>query len=204
MTIITIPDFTTHDIGGYNFLQGSLPEDLLWDDAAFEEVWRLHPDDKPRIKMHGKEVAIPRWQQAYGADYHFSGQTSRALPTPTALVPLLDWARRAINADLSGLLLNWYDGPGHYIGPHHDSVKGMVKDAPIVTISFGETRVFRLTPGKKASGIRRDFPAPTGTVFVMPYDTNLAWKHQVVKSARYRGRRVSVTLRAFTAELSDS
>ncbi len=42
-----------------------------------------------------------------------------------------------------------------------------------------------------------DFPAPDGTVFVMPYDTNLAWKHQVPKSAKSRGRRISVTLRAF-------
>jgi hypothetical protein len=31
----------------------------------------------------------------------------------------------------------------------------------------------------------------------MPYNTNLAWKHSVPKRACYRGRRISVTLRAF-------
>jgi hypothetical protein len=31
----------------------------------------------------------------------------------------------------------------------------------------------------------------------MPYDTNLAWKHQVPKAAKRLGRRISVTLRAF-------
>jgi hypothetical protein len=42
-----------------------------------------------------------------------------------------------------------------------------------------------------------DFPAQDGTIFVMPYDTNRAWKHSVPKSARYVGRRISVTFRAF-------
>ena len=74
----------------------------------------------------------------------------------------------------------------------------MVRGAPIVTVSFGETRTFRLTlEKKKVVEETRDFPAPHGTVFVMPYNTNLAWKHEIPKSARRLGRRVSVTLRAF-------
>lgn len=80
-------------------------------------------------------------------------------------------------------LRNRYDGPlGHCIGPHHDHAEDLVEGTPIVTVSFGEERVF---------------PAPDGPVFVMPYDTDLAWKHEVPKSARCRGRRISVTLRAF-------
>jgi alkylated DNA repair dioxygenase AlkB len=71
----------------------------------------------------------------------------------------------------------------------------MVRGAPIVTISLGEGRVFRLTrPGQK---LTRDFIADPGAVFVMPYDTNRAWKHAVPKSGRQRGRRISITLRAF-------
>ncbi len=34
-------------------------------------------------------------------------------------------------------------------------------------------------------------------MFVMSYATNLAWKHEVPKSARCRGRRISVAVRAF-------
>ena len=73
--------------------------------------------------MHGRPVQTPRWQQAYGADYHYTGQTNAALPVPKSLEPVRDLARRAIDERLNGLLLNWYDGKlGHYIGPHHDSV----------------------------------------------------------------------------------
>jgi alkylated DNA repair dioxygenase AlkB len=73
----------------------------------------------------------------------------------------------------------------------------MVVGCPIVTVSFGETRTFRLTQGKGADARVLDFPAEDGTIFVMPYDTNQAWKHSVPKSARYVGRRISVTFRVF-------
>jgi alkylated DNA repair dioxygenase AlkB len=69
----------------------------------------------------------------------------------------------------------------------------MIDDAPIVTISFGETRKFRLSRGTE----KRDFLAESGTVYVLPQDTNAIWKHSVPKSARYRGQRISVTVRGF-------
>lgn len=159
---------------GHRFLIGQLPNAMRPDPAGFDALWRIHPDD-----------------------YHYTGRTNTALPVPSDLEPFRAWARRTIDERLNGLLLNWYDGElGHYLGPHHDSVKEMIRGAPIVTMSFGEGRTFRLThPGRK---LTRDFPADSGTVFVMPYDTNLAWKHSVPKFARHRGRRISLTLRAFT------
>ncbi|HUR53983.1 MAG TPA: alpha-ketoglutarate-dependent dioxygenase AlkB, partial [Gemmataceae bacterium] len=166
-----------------------------WDAERFEDVWNLHPAEKPVIHMPGGLVETPRWQQAFGADYHFSGQTSTAAPVPPVLEPLRDWSRGAIFSQLNGLLLNWYEGPGHYIGPHHDSTVDMIPDAPIVTISFGETRKFRLQRGT----MKRDFEAAPGTVFVLPFATNRVWKHSVPKSTRYRGRRISVTIRAFAS-----
>ena len=156
----------------------------------------LHPDDYHVIQMHGRPVKTPRWQQAYRADYHYTGRTNAALPVPPILEPLYSWARRAIDGRLNGLLLNWYDGKlGHYIGPHRDSTKNMVHGDPIVTVSLGEQRIFQLTHPKQK--VKRDFLAEAGTVFIMPYDTNEAWKHAVPKRARYRGRRISITLRAF-------
>jgi alkylated DNA repair dioxygenase AlkB len=198
----TRPDgrgFVRHELpGGCLFYVGNVPEALMWDAAAFEAAWRLRPAEKHRIKMFGEDVETPRHQQAFGADYYYTGRVNRALPMPPLLEPLLAWARDAIDARCNGTLLNWYEGPGHYIGPHHDSTRGMAAGAPIVTASFGETRTFRLSRGKGPAAIVRDFPAPHGTVFVMPYETNRVWKHAVPRSATYRGRRISVTFRAFT------
>src|SRR5262249_24101198 len=155
---------------------------LTWSQSLFELVWGLHPEKKHLIMMHGRLVETPRWQQAFGRDYHYTGRSNKALETPEVLKPLFHWAQQAIDERLNGLLLNWYEGPEHYIGPHHDSRKNMVKESPIVTISFGETRSFRLTYDGAHGKLTRDFEARDGTVFVMPYETNISWKHGVPKS----------------------
>ncbi|MBI2477141.1 MAG: hypothetical protein HYV60_00320 [Planctomycetia bacterium] len=71
-----------------------------------------------------------------------------------------------------------------------------------MTISVGEQRIFRLTREEKRNGKKlvvdsRDFVAEPGSVIILPWETNLAWKHSVPRFARYRGRRNSITLRAF-------
>ena len=177
-------DFERHDLDGRHALfAGRLPERLAFDAARFEALWALHPEDYHVIHMPGGPVKTPRWQQAFGRDYRYTGRVNAALPVPPLLEPLLAWAREALHGRLNSLLLNWYDGEfGHYIGPHHDSTNDMVPDTPIVTVSLGEERVFRLTHPQTKE--RRDFPARDGTVFVLPYATNLAWKHQVPRSAR--------------------
>ena len=189
--------FARHDLDGrHDFYAGRLPDELAVDEARFEALWALHPDEYHVIQIHGRPVKTPRWQQAYGRDYRYTGRVNAALPTPPLLAPFLDWGREAIDPKLNGLLLNWYDGAlGHYIGPHRDSTKNLAAGSPIVTVSLGEVRVFRLTSPE--TGGRRDFPAVDGAVFVTPWETNAAWKHEVVKSARWKGRRISITLRAF-------
>ncbi len=186
--------FTTHQLDSdCKLYESLLPADVLPD---FAQLWDLHPADFSRIRIHGREVPIPRWQQAYGSDYYFSAQVSQALPVPELLVPIWKWCTEQIDTRLNGLLLNWYDGAlGHYIGPHRDSTKNMAKGAPIVTLSLGETRTFRLNAVKGTK--KHDFEVKNGTIFVMPQETNQHWKHSVPKRARYKGKRVSVTLRAF-------
>lgn len=178
------------------FFVGALPAELRLDAATFEALWALHPDSFHEIKMHGKLVKTPRWQQAYGADYKYTGNVNRALPIPPTLAPLHAWCRTQIDERLNGLLLNWYDPEREqYIGKHRDSTADMIEGAPIVTVSYGGERAFRLRPWK-AEGFR-DFSATDGAVFVLPYATNLAFTHEVPHSASSRGRRISITLRAF-------
>jgi alkylated DNA repair dioxygenase AlkB len=193
------PGFESHLLDErHRFFTGMLPDELRADAARFAALWDLHPDEYHLIRIHGRLVKTPRWQQAYGADYHYSGRTNLGLPVPPDLEPFLGWGRSNVHQGLNSLLLNWYDGKlGHYIGPHHDSDTNMVRGSPVVTVSLGEERVFRLSnPNSRAT---RDFAARDGTVFIMPYDTNLAWKHAVPRFARHQGRRISLTLRAFDA-----
>lgn len=192
-----VPELCVHALDETaTFFTGRVPAGLLLNPAEQEGLWALCPEEPQRIVLHGRQVPIPRRNQAYGADYHFAGQTSRALPVPTLLEPLLAWVREAIESRTNGILVNWYDGElGHYIGAHRDSTKHMYQGAPIVTVSVGAARTFRLRRWKGRE--RYDFPAEDGTVFILPYETNLAWTHEVVHLRSDRGRRISVTLRAF-------
>lgn len=196
----SLPEFECRDCGNNCAVWlGRVPQPLLMTDSQFESMWNLHPQAHAEIRMHGRKVPIPRWQQAYGVDYHFSGEVNRALPIPKLLAPLLAWCRETIDDRLNGLLRNWYDGHlGHYIGRHRDSVTNMAVGAPIVTISFGEERTFRLRPWKaEKTAPAIDFQVTAGSVIVMPYETNRVFTHEVPASKKLLGRRISVTARAF-------
>jgi hypothetical protein len=58
---------------------------------TLRKIWELHPAEFPEITIHGRLVRIPRWQQAYGRDYRFSGRVNRALPDRK-----MRWRRRNV------------------------------------------------------------------------------------------------------------
>ena len=80
-------NFERHDVfGRFQFFSGDLPPEL--DRSArenFTALWELHPAASNEILIHGRMVPIPRWQQAYGRDYQFSGTVNQALPVPEFL-----------------------------------------------------------------------------------------------------------------------
>lgn len=192
-----LPDFERIELDDLHRLWiGHLPDELCLDCAGFERLWELHPSEFHDIRMGGRWVKTPRWQQAFNRDYAYTGATNVALEVPELLMPYWGWSRSRIDERLNGLLLNWYDGKlGHYIGKHRDTPNQLTKGAPIVTISFGESRVFRLRPWKGKG--YQDFVLEDGCVVVLPFLTNESWTHEVLKASASTGRRVSVTLRAF-------
>lgn len=191
-TLSTFEQISLND--GRDFFVGELPFEV--EVEKFNNIWSQHPDDYHTINMPSGPVKTPRWQQAFGKDYEYTGNVNAALPVIPELEPFLRFVQDEIDSRLNGLLLNWYDGKlGHYIGRHRDSTKNMIVGSPIVTISLGEERVFRLRPWKQKGKV--DFTARHGSVFVTPFETNLAWTHEVTRRKRDQGRRISITARAF-------
>ncbi|PHN02413.1 alpha-ketoglutarate-dependent dioxygenase AlkB [Flavilitoribacter nigricans] len=166
------------------------------DQPDFAALWREHPDDFHEVVIHGKRVPTPRWQQAYGKNYEYTGSRNNALPIHAGHQKYLQWCQENIHPELNSLLINWYDGSSkHYIGRHRDSTKGLVPGTPIVTISHGETRIFRFRPFRGEGFL--DFPVVNGDVLIIPWDTNKHFTHEVPHFTKYTGRRISVTLRAY-------
>ncbi|MEZ4884697.1 MAG: alpha-ketoglutarate-dependent dioxygenase AlkB [Chitinophagales bacterium] len=170
---------------------------FVLDDATFLKIWDLHPEEYHIVKIHGKEIPTPRWQQAYGKNYRYTGSKNNALPIPDILKVFLEWSQENIDERLNGLLLNWYDGlKNHYIGAHRDSTKDLQEGSPIVTISLGEERVFRMRPYKNKGF--KDIEIRNGNVIVVPWNTNQHWTHEVPHFKKYSGKRISITLRAYS------
>lgn len=141
---------------------GNLPSNLILGQDEFEMLWKEHSFEFYQIHIHGRTVATPRWQQAYGRDYHYTGRSNTAHPLLPVLQPLVAWCQLHIDEQFNGVLLNWYDAAqGHYIGKHRDSTKNMAYGCPIVTISFGRGRTFRMRPwnGPGYQDFRRDMGA---------------------------------------------
>ena len=170
---------------------------FILDKVEFKKIWNLHPTEYHFVKIHGREIPTPRWQQAYGKNYRYTGSKNNALPISDELKIFLEWSKENIDKRLNGLLLNWYDGSkSHYIGAHRDNTRDLQKDSPIVTISLGEERIFRMRPYKKKGF--KDIEMNNGTVIVVPWATNQQWTHEVPHFKRYKGKRISITLRAYS------
>jgi len=199
MTFVDPPHFERIPLHETHFLYAHVvPAELIWSEVQFASAWHQHPADFHTIKMFGRSVPTPRWQQAYGTDYRYTGRVNRALPVPHWLTPLAAWAATTIDSRLNGLLLNWYDAGHHYIGPHRDSEANRIPGTPIVTISFGAERIFRLRRyPRRPDQPPCDFPARHGSVFILPWRTNQAYTHEVPRSKVTVGHRISVTMRAF-------
>lgn len=163
----------------------------------FTTIWNLHPEEYHKIKMYGKEILTPRWQQSYGKSYTYSGSKNNALPIPDNLNIFLAWSKENIDNRLNGFLLNWYDGQKrHYMGAHRDTTKDLFPDSPVVTISLGQERIFRLRKHQQKN-IKKDILFKHGAVIVIPWKTNLKWTHEIPDFKKYDNKRISVTLRAY-------
>ena len=168
----------------------------------FDQFWSLRPKEPHQVLAPFQGyVDTPRRQAAFGANYGFAGQVLLAEPTPPSLIPYRDWARLHIDPRINGLLLNWYQGPEEYIGPHNDEDQDLFVGSRIITVAFGEDRKLRMRPNGGKGFV--DIPFSHGTFIVIPLYVNQHWKHEIPKSTKYTGRRISITMRSFTGAVVD-
>ena len=193
------------------YLIDVLPDHLIPSPDQFEQMWNQHPEERGKVIIYGQEKTIPRYQQSYLQSYKFSGVESKAKDLPAIFQPYLDWCNLTYNLthnltppDLSPrysynqVLLNWYH-PEHYIGTHWDDESQLVPNSPIATISFGQSRKFRIRDREKK--IVKDIQTGHGTVLIMGGKFQKEFKHEIVKVTGKKlesmDRRISFTARIF-------
>lgn len=171
----------------------------------FEDIWKLKPKEKLKIKLAGKTIDCPRYSQSYLQPYKFSGLDHEAnLDLPARVNSLLEFSRE-LEPDLDQSLINWYEFDGS-IGKHSDNVKQLKPDSSIFSYSFGPARrTFILEPRNKGNGKWTSYHVQLehNTLLIMGGTCQKTHYHSVPKAkvgifqSKSTERRLNVTFRCF-------
>ena len=158
----------------------------------------LKPAHKDTIKMYGKEIELPRYQQSYGIDYKFSGKNHKAIDPPPELQYYWNYAKGLSQFDghkFNQMFVNWYLDGSMYIGPHKDNEKQLIPNSPILSVSIGGSRTFRIRDNKNK--IVKDIVLNNGDIIVMGGHFQKDYKHEIIKTKKLVNPRINITFRQF-------
>jgi alkylated DNA repair dioxygenase AlkB len=153
--------------------------------------WRQRP-----IRMFGREVLQPRLVCFYGEPgvrYRYSGVTLEAQPWDGELQTLSCRLSAAVGESFNSVLCNLYRDGRDSMGWHADNEPELGRDPVIASLSFGETRRFRLKP--RGGGASRHLDLEHGSLLIMSGDLQHHWLHELPKSRRATGPRINLTFR---------
>lgn len=192
------------NLTNYSWLDmGRLPPTLVPNDEQFQYMLNVRPEENGQVMMYGKLVDVPRYQKSYGRDYTFSGMEHVSEEIPDMFQPYLTWAKSLYKYNgerFNQMLINWYLDGSHYIGPHADDERQLHVNSPIISISLGQARKFRIRE-KKTKKIVKDVSLESGTIVIMGGKFQEEFKHEIVKVGGKKGKelkpRINITFRQF-------
>lgn len=127
--------------------------------------------------------------KSWHGDTHFiaDDHTNWKENAPTfALV--LDRIRTFFDMDIKATRFNWYKDTSQWKPFHHDAAALKPKQAATqnftVAVSFGATRDAAFEDVKHKTVI--SMPQPDGTIYAFAKDTNILWKHGILKESETR------------------
>ena len=161
----------------------------------FEELWNIHPKNKAKVIIYGKEMKTPRWQQSYGRSYKFSGTVNESLKIPKIIEQYIDWANKNDKSEgkFNMALVNWYENGEHYIGYHSDDEKQLIPNSPIYCFSFGVERDFILK--NKKTNDKKIITLENKSLIIMGGTCQKTHKHSLPIRKKIKKKRISITLR---------
>lgn len=179
-------------------------------DDLIKELSLDKPTTRHTIKMFGKDVLIPRFQQAYGKSYTYSGTEAISVPFTEVLDEVKIVVMDVVDEDLKEILkdpslyaynmclVNWYDNGDHHISPHSDDERQLISGSTIASVSLGSTRKFVLAPKKDIEGaVALKLDLEDGDLIIMGGTTQKTHVHSVPKDPKCDSLRINITFRVF-------
>jgi len=163
----------------------------------FERLMQNVAWEEKVISMYGRQVNVPRLSAWY-ADTHKNYSYSGNLHTPISWIPELLSLKQAVESrtgeKFNSVLCNLYRDGQDSVAWHSDDEPELGQEPAIASLSFGETRVFKL---RRADDHQQkfDIELPTGSCLLMRGKTQQAWQHQIAKSSKPLRARINLTFR---------
>ncbi|MEL1255889.1 alpha-ketoglutarate-dependent dioxygenase AlkB [Flavobacterium sp. DGU38] len=145
------------------------------------------------IPMYDKIVTAPRM-----VSWYRDNKLDEYKPNPNWPLELLTIRQRVENEThirFNAVLLNLYRNGKDGVGWHSDKTVSSNKNMNIASVTFGETRMFRLRHKFRKEIPQIEIPLHHGTFLLMAGTTNSFWQHQVPKTSREVLPRINLTFR---------
>jgi alkylated DNA repair dioxygenase AlkB len=143
------------------------------------------------MPMYDKIVTAPRMVAWYDERDSTSGKSNWTKELRTIKVRV----EKEIQINFNAVLLNLYRNGKDGVSWHSDKTQSENKDMNIASVTFGETRMFRLRHKFLKNLPQIEIPLHHGSFLLMAGKTNSFWEHQVPKTTRDVLPRINLTFR---------
>ncbi len=121
--------------------------------------------------------------------YHYSNKLMKSKPLTENLEKLIKEVNEIFSSEFNGILINRYNDGTNYIGAHSDDEKGLDENIGVVSLTYGEKRIFRIRD-KFTKKIILDVEPETGDFIQMGGRFQKYYTYEIpvqkkIKSARY-------------------
>ena len=150
----------------------------------FERLREIAPWQQRTREMWDKQVLEPRLVAAWRA-----GE-----PLPPEITELIAPLDDRYGVTFDSCLINLYRDGDDAVAWHADTVRKVLRDPLVATVSLGARRSFLVRPASGGAVVRRYAPGE-GDLIVMGGAMQHDWHHTVPREKSASGARMSITLR---------
>jgi alkylated DNA repair dioxygenase AlkB len=156
-------------------------------DLYFKLLQQTTPWQRGIRKMYDKMVADPRLTAYYGG--HDGHEWTPCLLALKAKI------ESACGIEFNRVLLNFYRDGKDSVAWHSDTLPAGGKHHPIASVTFGDTRIFKVRHRTRKDISPLDIPLAHGSFLLMGAAMQDHYEHHVPKTARDVGPRINLTFR---------
>ena len=168
--------------------------DHYYDLLLHQTVWREY-----EMEIFDKTVKAPRMIAWYEDKENATANEHIPDWTPE-LLKIRKRVEKETALDFNSVLLNLYRNGNDSVAWHSDKEGNSGSNPVIASVTFGETRMFKLRHKFRKDIAPLEIPLHHGTFLLMGGTTNSFWQHHVPKTSREVLPRINLTFRRVKAK----